>query len=119
MTDYARSRAFYEDKLGFRVDWEHRFEPGFPVFAQVSRNGMAIYLSEHTGDCEVGGLVHFVGPDVDGWHEEFVRNRTAIKEAPNEGIEGLRMMTVVDPDGNQLRFFTRLKDRDPADGAEA
>ena len=27
MTDEARSRAFYVDGLGFRVDWTHRFEP--------------------------------------------------------------------------------------------
>ena len=38
MTDYARSKQFYVEGLGFQVDWEHRFEPNFPVFAQVSRD---------------------------------------------------------------------------------
>ena len=46
MTDYARSKQFYVDGLGFQVDWEHRFEPTFPVFAQVSRDGMAFFLTE-------------------------------------------------------------------------
>jgi hypothetical protein len=32
----------------------------------------------------------------------------AIKEPPCEDLPGLRMMTVVDPDGNQLRIATRL-----------
>ena len=32
-----------------------------------------------------------------------------VKEAPNEDLPGLRMMTVVDPDGNQLRIATRLQ----------
>lgn len=32
MTDWERTRAFYEEGLGFRVDWEHRFERGLPVF---------------------------------------------------------------------------------------
>ena len=36
ITRYAQSRAFYVDGLGFRVDWEHRFEPHFPVFMQDS-----------------------------------------------------------------------------------
>ncbi len=40
-TNWAKTRTFYEDGLGFRVQWEHRFEPGFPVFAQVSRNASA------------------------------------------------------------------------------
>ena len=29
--DLALAKAFYVDWLGFRVDWEHRFEPGMPV----------------------------------------------------------------------------------------
>lgn len=41
MSDYARSKQFYVDGPGFQVDWEHRFEPGFPVFAQVYRDGLA------------------------------------------------------------------------------
>jgi len=53
--------------LGFQVDWEHRFEAGFPGFAQVSRDGLPFFLTEHKGDCPVGGLVHLYVPDVDGW----------------------------------------------------
>ena len=73
MTDYARSKQFYVDALGFQVDWEHRFEPGFPVFAQVSRDGMAFFLTEHTGDGSVGGLVRDVLADLgDGGREPGV-----------------------------------------------
>ena len=114
-TDYVRGKVFYTDGLGFRVDAEHRFEPGFPVFASLSRDEMAIYLTEHRGDCHVGGLVHFVVDDVDACHAEFQSNGVAIKEPPNESLPHLRMMTVVDPDGNQLRFFTRTGvPRDPS-----
>ena len=55
MTQYARSREFYIEKLGFTLEWEHRFAPKMPVFCSVVRDGMQIYLSEHRGDCEVGG----------------------------------------------------------------
>jgi catechol 2,3-dioxygenase-like lactoylglutathione lyase family enzyme len=106
--DYARSRPFYRDGLGFAVEWEHRFEPGFPVFARISRDGMALFLSEHSGDCQVGGLVHFLVDDVDAYDAEFRGRGLSAHEAPDEGIEGLRMMTLLDPDGNQLRFFTRI-----------
>jgi catechol 2,3-dioxygenase-like lactoylglutathione lyase family enzyme len=107
ITDYARSKAFYTDGLGFAVDWEHRFEPGFPVFMQVTREGMALYLSEHEGDCQVGGLVHLYVPDVDAWYEDL-RDRDVLVDAPSEDLPGLRGIEVVDPDGNQLRIYTRL-----------
>jgi catechol 2,3-dioxygenase-like lactoylglutathione lyase family enzyme len=31
--DGAKAREFYVGFLGFTVDWEHRFEPGLPIFA--------------------------------------------------------------------------------------
>jgi len=108
ITDYEKSKSFYVNGLGFSVDWEHRFEPHFPVFMQVSRDGLSFYLSEHTGDCQVGGLVHLYVPDVDVWYAELQRNGVTVTEPPNESLPGLRMMTVVDPDGNQLRIATRL-----------
>lgn len=104
ITDSARSKSFYVEQLGFRVEWEHRFGPGFPVFLSVARDGMQIYLTEHSGDCQVGGLVHFVIEDVDAWHREFAGRGVRATEAPNDDL-GFRNMTVTDPDGNQLRFM--------------
>ncbi|EAD8123256.1 VOC family protein, partial [Listeria monocytogenes] len=37
ITDYTRSKEFYIDGMGFQIDWEHRFEPHFPVFAQITK----------------------------------------------------------------------------------
>ena len=110
ITNYERSKSYYVEKLGFDVEWEHRFQPHFPVFMSVVRDGMQLFLSEHDGDCQVGGLVHFVIPDVDAWHREFQHRGAVVSEAPNDDL-GFRNMTVTDPDGNQLRFMA------PADGA--
>ena len=104
ITDYERSKAYYVETLGFTVDWEHRFEPHFPVFMSVVRDGMQIYLTQHSGDCQVGGLVHFVILDVDAWHSEFRERGASVTEAPNTDL-GFRNMTITDPDGNQLRFM--------------
>ena len=108
ITDYARSKAFYE-ALGFRIDWEHRFKPHLPVFMQVSRDDLAFFLTEHTGDCPVGGLLHIYVPDVDAWYAEFKEKGVPVREPPNQTLQGLRDMTVADPDGNKLRFCTRLE----------
>ena len=104
ITQYARSKAFYLERLGFELEWEHRFEPHFPVFMSVVRDGMRLYLSEHAGDCQVGGLVHFVIPDVDVWHREFQHRGVQATDPPNNDL-GFRNMTVTNPDGNQLRFM--------------
>jgi catechol 2,3-dioxygenase-like lactoylglutathione lyase family enzyme len=108
MTDYTTSKGYYVDGLGFQVDWEHRFEPGFPVFMQVSRDGLAFFLTEHTGDCPVGGLVHLYVPDVDAWFSECRQKGIPVQEPPDEYLPGLRSMTIVDPDGNKLHICTRL-----------
>ncbi len=108
ISSYAKSKAFYVDGLGFKIDWEHRFRPDFPVFMQVSRDGLAIFLTEHAGDCPPGGLVHLYVPDVDAWFTELQHTGGPVAEPPTESLPGLRDMTVVDPDGNKLRICTRL-----------
>jgi hypothetical protein len=42
MTSWQRSRQFYVAGLGFHVDWEHRFEPRFSVFTQLTRDGLSL-----------------------------------------------------------------------------
>jgi hypothetical protein len=104
ITQYECSKKYYVETLGFTVEWEHRFEPNFPVFMSIIRDGMRIYLSQHSGDCQVGGLVHFVIPDVNAWHVEFRDRGAIVAEQPNNDL-GFLNMTIRDPDGNQLRFM--------------
>ncbi len=110
ITNYARSKEFYTAALGFQIDWEHRFKPHFPVFMQVSREGLAFYLTEHSGDCPAGGLLHLYVPDVDAWYVRAQEKGIEVREQPNESLQGLRTMTIIDPDGNKLRICTRLSD---------
>ncbi len=108
ITQFPRSRAFYVAGLGFEVAWEHRFGPEYPVFMSITRDGLELYLTEHAGDCEVGGLVHLYVADVDAWYEDLRTRGIAAVAAPSETLPGLRDMTVVDPDGNKIRICTRL-----------
>jgi catechol 2,3-dioxygenase-like lactoylglutathione lyase family enzyme len=103
MTNWDRTRKFYVDGLGFMVDWEHRFEPGFPVFAQLTRDGLSLFLTEHAGDCQVGGAAYFVVDDVESLHLEISQRGIKVN-APSNTPWGTREMALVDPDGNRLRF---------------
>ena len=104
ITDWKRTQQFYVGGLGFAIDWEHRFEPGFPVFAQLTRDGLSVFLTEHAGDCQVGGAAYFVVDDVDALYDEIHRKGIKVHEPPTDSSYGRREMTLKDPDGNTLRF---------------
>lgn len=109
ITDYARSKRFYVDGLGFRIDWEHRFDVRDPVFVQLTRDGLSLYLSEHAGDGRPGGLVHLYVPDVDAWYAEIVSRGLAVEFPPRDEPWGNRDLRIADPDGNQLCLCTPIR----------
>ena len=104
MTNWERTRNFYEQGLGFQVQWEHRFAPGMPVFTEVKRDGLSLFLTEHSGDCQVGGAAYIILDDVDAFYREITGRGVSVTEPPEEAPWGVREMVVVDPDGNRLRF---------------
>lgn len=103
--DEARAREFYVRFLGFKIDWEHRFEPGLPLYLQVSRGGCVLHLSEHHGDCSPGAAMRIETADLDGLLGELLAKaykfaRPGIEETP----WGSRDLSVKDPFGNRLTF---------------
>jgi catechol 2,3-dioxygenase-like lactoylglutathione lyase family enzyme len=104
MTSWKRSRQFYVEGLGFHVDWEHQFEPGFPVFTQLTRDGLSFFLTEHAGDCQVGGAAYFVVDDVDALYREISGRGIRLAEPPEDTPWQTREMNIIDPDGNSLRL---------------
>lgn len=111
ITDATRSLAFYEQGLGFVVDWKHQFEPGFPLFMQITRQSQTIFLTEHTGDCKTGGAVYFVVPDARSCYDEFVANAIKATELPHDTPWGACEFLLTDPDGNRLTFASRTQDK--------
>ncbi|HEY1753641.1 MAG TPA: glyoxalase superfamily protein [Caulobacteraceae bacterium] len=103
MFDVAKAKAFYVDLLGFRVDWEHRFEPGFPLYMQVSRGGMRLHLSEHHGDGTPGTVVWINVTGLDALHAELHArgSRAGIEPGP---AADMRVLHVWDPFGSVIRF---------------
>jgi catechol 2,3-dioxygenase-like lactoylglutathione lyase family enzyme len=35
--DEDKAKEFYLGSLGRKLDWQHQFEPGFPIYMQVSK----------------------------------------------------------------------------------
>lgn len=108
ISDYEKSKAFYVDGLGFKIEGEHRFAPHLPVFMTISRDGLSLYLSQHNGDCQPGGLVFLYIEDVDAFYAEII-GRGIRTQSPPEDFEGrIRDFRVIDPDGNKLNICTRI-----------
>ena len=112
-TQAQRSLAFYVDQLGFGVDWQHQFEPGFPLFFQLTREGQTIFLTEHTGDGEVGGAVYFRVPDAWACHAAFSARGVVATNAPAATPWGTVEFLLTDPDGNRLRFASDTAPSNP------
>ncbi len=92
--DAAEAVRWYA-RLGFLQQWEHRFEPGLPVFTEVARGRVRLFLSEHEGDARPDTLVYLRVADVDAVAAEF---GVRAEEAPWG-----RELELRDPDGNRIR----------------
>ena len=63
--DVAKADEFYQGFLGFKVDWNHRFDDNAPLYRQVSRGDLILHLSEHHGDGSPGARLRVMMPGVE------------------------------------------------------
>ncbi len=107
--DEAKAREFYVDFLGFDIVFEHRFEPGTPLYMAVKKGDCELHISEHYGDSTPGSAVRIELPDVHAYSEEL--NAKRYKHA-RPGVQkqpwGWYDMTIADPFGNRLIFCTDI-----------
>lgn len=102
--DEAKAREFYLGFLGFAVRFEHRFEPGMPLYMGIERAGLVLHLSEHHGDAAPGSTVYVPMTGVRAYQAELIgRNygygRPGVEEQPWGDV-----LQVHDPFGNRIRF---------------
>ena len=100
-----KAREFYLEFLGFRLDWEHRFEPGLPIYMQVSRETLILHLSEHHGDATPGSTAYVRMRGVRDYHAEIsARGYRYLRPGVERRDWTDAEMTVIDPFGNRIRF---------------
>ena len=105
--DEAKAREFYRDFLGFTVDWEHRFEAGYPLYLQVSNGACVLHLSEHHGDASPGAALRIETANLADFCAALrgKQYRYARPGDPREMPWGTWEITVADPFGNKLIFY--------------
>lgn len=108
--DEAKALEFYVDFLGFKVDWQHRFEANFPLYLQVSFGECVLHLSEHHGDCSPGAAVRIQAQGLETYQQQLLAKdyryaKPGIEETPWE----TREMSISDPSGNRLVFVEEIE----------
>ena len=107
--DEAKAKEFYVEFLGFRVDWEHRFEEGLPLYMQISKDGCVIHLSEHHGDCSPGAAMRIETDELGSVPKATHGKEIQICSPRHTGdARGSRDMSVGDPFGNRLTFTSAI-----------
>lgn len=108
--DEARTRAFYCDFLGFELMFEHRFGPGMPLYMGVVRDGCMVHLSEHYGDATPGSAIRIAINDVRAY-AVMLRAKDFGNARPGDPVSTewqTLELTLTDPAGNRLTFYTPL-----------
>ncbi|MCR8825942.1 glyoxalase superfamily protein [Pseudosulfitobacter koreensis] len=109
--DAAKAREFYVDFLGFEVVFEHRFAPELPLYMGLRMGACELHLSEHHGDASPGAALRIGVPDVAAYAaalraKEYGFSRPSVQRQPY----GMDDMSIADPFGSRLIFFTPIAD---------
>jgi catechol 2,3-dioxygenase-like lactoylglutathione lyase family enzyme len=103
--DVEKAKEFYCGYLGFAVDWEHRFDPGAPLYMQVSLGGLRIHLSEHHGNACPGSTVFVRARGLAEYHRELgAKQYRFLRPGLDDTGHGSCGLEVTDPFGNRIRF---------------
>ncbi len=112
-TSEGEAKAFYVGLLGFKIDFEHRFEPHLPLYFGVSRGSCTLHITEHEGDAALGASVRIECADVDAFCAELTAKLLAL-QAPHAlpSVQhmpwGTRDLHLTDPFGNRLTFTSAI-----------
>ena len=103
-SDAKLSFEFYRKTLGFSKNWEHQFEPGFPLFISMSSGKTTVFITEHKDESAFGAELYLYVKNVDEVASVFKESNIELDVEPYDTDWGTREFNVRDPDGNKLRI---------------
>lgn len=105
VVDVERARRFYQDGLGFSVDFTWGDPPSYIVL--TAGESVSVHLSRvdtpPPPDAR-GTIVYLFVRDVDALHDGLVDRGVDVHAGPETMAYGMREFEVVDPDGHRLVF---------------
>ena len=99
--DAERSIVFYRDQLGCSLDWNYQ-EEGRAVVCQLGRPGFEVIIAAQEPSKAGHGRIFIA---LDRAQELTLRKQIEEKGiTASDGLWGMPVFTIEDPDGNQLMF---------------
>jgi len=109
VSDIDEAVAYYQNNLGFTLDWGGGDEPGL---AGISRGDCRMFLADREfrkGYGNVGPILTWLNLDskeeVDELYRAWRGSGARVMSAPQSKPWGLHEFTAADPDGNMFRVF--------------
>jgi hypothetical protein len=113
MLDVAKADEFYLGFLGFKVDWEHRFDDNAPLYRGISRGDLVLHQSEHHGDGVPGQHLRINMQGVEEYQKELsAKNYRYYRPGVQKTDWGTLDMGLIDPFGNRIFFSEALPKAD-------
>jgi uncharacterized glyoxalase superfamily protein PhnB len=107
--DEVKAKEFYIGFLGFKIDWEHRFEKNLPLYLQISKDGCVLHLSEHHGDCSPGTALRIETNELASFQKQLLAKQYKFaKPKIEETSWDSQDMSISDPFGNRLTFTNAI-----------
>ena len=109
--DVPKAREFYCDYLDFKVVFEHRFEPSFPLYMGIKSGDCEIHLSEHHGDATPGSSIRVHIEGIAAFLDILRAKEYRFMKPTLERMPwGEFQVTVVDPFGNKIIFWEEIQE---------
>ncbi|MBM6443037.1 glyoxalase superfamily protein [Pseudomonas mohnii] len=109
ISDEVKAVEFYVDFLGFKIDWQHRFEPDFPLYLQVSHGECVLHLSGHQGDSTPGSALRIETDELEVFQQQLLAKQYPFAHPQIQAMPwGSQDMTIADPFGNRLVFTNAI-----------
>ena len=107
--DEIKAVEFYVDFLGFKIDWQHRFEPDSPLYLQVSHGECVLHLSGHQGDSTPGSALRIETDELEVFQQQLLAKQYPFAHPQIQAMPwGSQDMTIADPFGNRLVFTNAI-----------
>ena len=98
LLDVPAGVAYYRDVLGFQVNYQQN------DLGVMDRDDVRLLLIARTERHKGLGSCYIYVGDADALHAELVATGAAVQGEPVSHPWGLREFSVLDPEGNQLKF---------------
>jgi catechol 2,3-dioxygenase-like lactoylglutathione lyase family enzyme len=98
----ARASVDWYAQFGFEVESEHAFGPDWPLYVRLRRGPAQLHLSEHRLDGGPVTHVYLYVEDVDS----IIPPGAVAQDCP----WGMREARLTDPDGNEVRVGSPLRE---------